>query len=50
MKTLAFGRGREIKISIEEPRDLIAGAGLHGLVFCALVKAYARSAPRTSHC
>jgi hypothetical protein len=33
MKTLPFGGGREITMSIEGPRGLIAGAGLHSLMF-----------------
>lgn len=41
MKTLPFGGGREIAMSIEGPRGLIAGAGLHRLMFYAHVKAHA---------
>ena len=40
MKSLQFGGGREITISIEGPQGLIAGAGLHRLMFYAHVKAH----------
>jgi hypothetical protein len=41
METLPFGGGREITMSIEGPQGLIAGAGLHRLMFHAHVKAHA---------
>jgi hypothetical protein len=44
MKTLPFGGGREITMSIEGPQGLIAGAGLHRLMFYAHVKAHAMPA------
>jgi hypothetical protein len=44
MKTLPFGAGREITMSIEGPQGLIAGAGLHRLMFYAHVKAHAMPA------
>jgi hypothetical protein len=40
MKSLQFGGGREITISIEGPQGLIAGTGLHRLMFYVHVKAY----------
>jgi hypothetical protein len=39
MRTLPFGGGREITMSIEGPQGLIAGAGLHRLMFYDYVKA-----------
>ena len=33
MKTLHFGGNREIAISIDGPQSLLAGAGLHRLMF-----------------
>lgn len=44
MKTLPFGGGREITMSIDGPQGLIAGAGLHRLMFYAHVKAHAMPA------
>lgn len=40
MKSLQFGGGRETTISIEGPQGLIAGAGLHRLMFYVHVKAH----------
>ena len=40
MKSLPFGGGREITISIDGPHGLIPGAGLHRLMFYAHVRAH----------